>query len=167
MKSRIKTVADVARWRLCLGCGACAYICPEKKISLVDFLEEGIRPVLSNARPGVPSSGAPEPSSAFSALSAVKSSPSPDPCSNCTACLDVCPACENDHTEINHRRGILPELKESCGPVLEVWEGHASDSQTRFLGSSGGLMTALSAYCLERLSMHGVLHIGGDPADPI
>jgi coenzyme F420 hydrogenase subunit beta len=138
MSSRIKTVAGVVDWRLCLGCGACAFICPEKKISLFDFLEEGIRPILAN-----------------------------ESCSNCTACLDVCPAYENDHSEINSRPGCIAELKDSCGPVLEVWEGHAADPEIRFLGSSGGLITALSLFCLEKQGMHGVLHIGGDPENPL
>jgi len=123
---------------MCLGCGACAYICPEKKIRLVDFLPEGIRPVLSDNR-----------------------------CPGCTACLEVCPAFENDRAEANARPGILGELAASWGPVLEIWEGHAADPEIRLAGSSGGLITALSLYCLEKEQMHGVLHIGGDPENPL
>ena len=135
---KIKTVADIARWRLCLGCGACAFICPEKKIKLADFIEEGIRPVLQA-----------------------------DDCGSCSACLEVCPGYVNDHTEINQRAGIMPELKPTCGPVLEIWEGYAADSEIRHAGSSGGLITALALYCLEKEGMHGALHIGGDPDNPI
>jgi coenzyme F420 hydrogenase subunit beta len=135
---QIRNVGDVARWRLCLGCGACAYICPAKNIRLVDFAAEGIRPVLRG-----------------------------DDCGSCRQCLDVCPGYENDHTEINQRPGINPQLRESWGPVLEMWEGHAVDPEIRFEGSSGGLLTALSLYCLDKEGMHGVLHIAGDPADPI
>lgn len=69
--------------------------------------------------------------------------------------------------EMNARPGIVPELTASCGPVLEIWEGHATDPEIRLLGSSGGLITALCLYCLEQEGMHGVLHIGGDPEDPI
>ena len=42
-----------------------------------------------------------------------------------------------------------------------------SDPEIRHKGSSGGLLTALSLYCLEREAMHGVLHIGSDPSDPL
>ena len=31
-------------WRLCVGCGACAYACPEANIGLVDIENDGIRP---------------------------------------------------------------------------------------------------------------------------
>lgn len=138
LKRDFKNVTDLARWRLCLGCGACAFICPEKRISLADFIEEGIRPILQD-----------------------------DACGSCSACLAVCPGYENDHTEINQRPGIISELAQSCGPVLDIWEGHAADAEIRHAGSSGGLITALALYCLEKERMHGVLHIGGDPENPI
>lgn len=138
LSRKLKTVADVVRWRLCLGCGACAFICPDKKITLKDFVAEGIRPVVQT-----------------------------DACGACTACLDVCPGYENDHSEINRRPGVMPELQSGYGPVLEIWEGHAQDPEIRFAGSSGGAITAISLYCLERAGMAGVLHIGGNPNDPI
>lgn len=138
LKRDFKNVADLVRWRLCLGCGACAFICPEKRITLGDFIEEGIRPILQT-----------------------------DSCSSCSACLAVCPGYENDHTEINQRPGIISELAQSCGPVLDIWEGHATDAEIRHAGSSGGLITALALYCLEKERMHGVLHIGSDPENPI
>ena len=138
MNGRIKSVQDVADWRLCLGCGACAYVCPKQEIRLVDIVDEGIRPIVEA-----------------------------NDCRSCTLCLDVCPAFENDHTAINSTPGLIEEVKPYCGPVLEIWEGHAADSEVRFAGSSGGLITALSLYCLEREHMHGVLHIGQDPANPL
>ncbi|MGH3735790.1 MAG: Coenzyme F420 hydrogenase/dehydrogenase, beta subunit C-terminal domain [Micromonosporaceae bacterium] len=54
--------------------------------------------------------------------------------------------------------GGLPELREAWGPVLAVWEGHATDPAIRYAGSSGGVATALAAYCLESAGFHGVLH---------
>jgi formate hydrogenlyase subunit 6/NADH:ubiquinone oxidoreductase subunit I len=41
---RIKNTQDVASWRLCVGCGAGAYTCPEKNITLFNVLQDGIRP---------------------------------------------------------------------------------------------------------------------------
>jgi coenzyme F420 hydrogenase subunit beta len=133
-----KTCQDIVAWRLCLGCGACAYICPERKIRLVDFSEERIRPLVQS-----------------------------DDCGFCIDCSEVCPAHENDHTEINNRPDIIHELQQSCGPVLEIWERFATDSEVRCWGSSGGLITALRIYCVEKQGMHGVPHVGGDPDHPI
>ncbi|MCW5554721.1 MAG: Coenzyme F420 hydrogenase/dehydrogenase, beta subunit C-terminal domain [Verrucomicrobiae bacterium] len=138
MMHRIRTISDIVDWRLCLGCGVCAYICPERRVSLLDFVEEGIRPVVES-----------------------------NDCGSCRVCLEVCPAFENDHTEINSVPGLIEELKPYCGPVLEIWEGYAADSEIRHRGSSGGLLTALALYCLERQAMPGVLHIGSDPNDPL
>ncbi len=134
--ARIKHVGDVADWRLCLGCGACAYICPNDNVKLVDVFHEGYRPAVGGAD-----------------------------CATCSDCLKVCPAVETDHTGINARAGVIPELVSAFGPVLEVWEGHATDPEIRLAGSSGGVLTALSLYCLEREGMHGVLQIGMNPED--
>ena len=41
---KFQTVQQVAARRLCIGCGACAYACPEGNVSLVDAENDGIRP---------------------------------------------------------------------------------------------------------------------------
>lgn len=135
---RIRTVKGIVDWRLCLGCGACAYICPEQKIELTNLIDDGIRPLVAN-----------------------------EVCGECSLCLQVCPAWENDHRPGLNRPGIISELANGFGPVLEMWEGHASDPEIRHSGASGGVITALSLYCLEQENMHGVLHIGGDAEDPL
>jgi coenzyme F420 hydrogenase subunit beta len=138
MGSSLKTVADVASWRLCVGCGACAYHCPQDAIRLVDDPTQGIRPVIDE----------------------------PLGCGSCGACLDVCPAFETDYSSHALRPRIQSGLFRLFGPVLEVWEGYACDDEIRFCASSGGALTALSLYCLERCGMHGVLHIGRSTTDP-
>ena len=135
---RIRTAKGITQWRLCLGCGACAYICPEAKISLVDVIEHGIRPAVAD-----------------------------EDCSDCRLCLDVCPAYDNDHRLIRRRPGIEPVLVSEFGPVLEVWEGYARDNEIRYRGASGGIITALALYCLERENVHGVLHLQASPSNPV
>jgi len=140
VRSRVVRLTDIVDWRLCVGCGACAYICPKGQIALWDFLDEGIRPVVGD----------------------------PASCGECRRCVDVCPGVETDF-------GVLPpgpalgdaRFRQDWGQVLEIWEGHAVDSTIRFRGSSGGALTALAAYCLEQGGMHGVLHIGQNPDDPV
>jgi coenzyme F420 hydrogenase subunit beta len=141
-----RDVSDVVDWRLCVGCGACAYICPAAKVELVDFIFEGIRPVVKDRR-----------------------------CESCDECLQVCPAVETDFRAARSRTPFSDpqpqqtsgEFEEAWGPILEIWEGYAADQGIRFKGSSGGALTALSAYCIEKLGMHGVLHIAQNPADAI
>lgn len=72
------------------------------------------------------------------------------------AALAACPGRALDQQPLPTEH--LSELGDAWGPVLEVWEGHAADPEIRFSGSSGGVATALSLYCLESEDMHGVLH---------
>lgn len=135
---RFKTTQGAVDWRLCLGCGACAYICPEKKISLWNFPREGIRPVVADEN-----------------------------CGTCRECLEVCPAIALDHRPLLQHPDQIAGATHAFGPVLEIWEGHASDPEIRHKGSSGGILTALSLFCLEHEGMHGVVHIGSDPDRPL
>lgn len=141
----VETLMDVVERRLCVACGACAYICPEH-VRLFDFETEGIRPVTLGQ--GNQDWG---------------------------ECLKVCPALQSDlvnarcdaDSQLQYSgSGDAPSRKE-WGPVLEIWEGHATNPEIRYHGSSGGALTAIGAYCLERPGMHGVLHIAQNPDDPL
>ena len=74
--------------------------------------------------------------------------------------MKVCPGIRLAHTFDRSSPAYKRELMDGWGPVLEVWEGHAGDAAIRWAGSSGGAVTALALYCLEREGMHGVLHTG-------
>jgi coenzyme F420 hydrogenase subunit beta len=56
--------------------------------------------------------------------------------------------------------------EEDFGPALAIWEGWAADPVVRRRGSSGGVLTALALYCLERAGYCGVIHAGMDPDQP-
>lgn len=143
---QIKQLTDIVDWRLCIGCGACAYICPDNRVRLLDFLAEGIRPTLDVGD-----------------------------CKTCTDCLEVCPGLQTDFTPTNPPASLQPAdvpahnkaFTENWGQVMEVWEGHATDPDIRYKGSSGGVLTALAACCVESAGMAGVLHIGPDPENPV
>lgn len=134
---KIRSVHDVAGYRLCLGCGACFSVCPEGNIRLVDVEDDGIRPFVE-----------------------------PDGCRSCGRCLEACPGIRTvspGQGRINGTEGLVDK---QWGPFVEVWEGYAADPEVRFLGSSGGLCTALSLFCIDQGIADGALHVGADPEKP-
>ena len=134
---KIQNVYQIARYRLCTGCGACMYACPEEKVRLIDIINDGIRPVIDNGE-----------------------------CNFCGRCLTICPGIETIRPETTSSADGIPDLKKRWGTVLEIWEGYAADPNIRFKGSSGGLCTALSLYSLEKGHAGGVLHVGADHEHP-
>jgi coenzyme F420 hydrogenase subunit beta len=79
--------------------------------------------------------------------------------------VDVCSGIKLDHSK-DLPDGSITSLYKSWGPVLELWEGFASDQEIRFRGGSGGGATALAEFGLAVEGMHGVLHVGMDPDRP-
>lgn len=137
-----QNVADVASWRMCVGCGACAYACPQDKVQIVNFADQGLRPVLSDVACGGDG--------------------------QCRDCLDVCPGIDVSHDarSVEPPGGAIAGLAESWGPVLEVWEGFPADSEIRYNGSSAGMASALALFCIESLGMRGAVHIRGEERAP-
>lgn len=127
--TRLHDVRDVAEHHLCSGCGACAYLDPDQ-VTMVDDLRQGRRPLM--LLPVQPTRAAEQ-------------------------ALSACPGRALQHVE-GLPAAHLDELGSSWGPVLELWEGFASDPEIRFRGSSGGAATALALHCLEAEGMSGVLH---------
>lgn len=137
MLREIRSLQDVVNWGLCIGCGACYYACQEGGVSLVNIESVGIRPKFDSSR-----------------------------CASCTGCLSICPGYSVDSEPVN---GSLPKRTEAdheFGPALEVWEGFAIDPDIRHKASSGGILSALSLYCLEQEDMAFVLHAAMDGAKP-
>ena len=85
-------------------------------------------------------------------------------CKKCGECVKVCPGIEASHQSFNSE--TISQLRKAWGPVLELWEGYASDPEIRFKGSSGGVVTALALFCLEQEGISGVLHIGANAEAP-
>ncbi len=135
---RIKNVEDVVKWRMCIGCGACVYACPEDNIKMTNIENDGIRPFFLDGD-----------------------------CEECTECLKVCPGYEIDATVSTPTNSYLNQIYTEWGPVLEVWEGYSAEDQVRYSGSSAGLATILAVYCLEKKNMQGVLHIGANNENPL
>ncbi len=133
----IKSIQDVVDWGLCIGCGACVCYCDEDAVTLENIETIGLRP---RFKKGVCSE-----------------------CSRCADCVEICPGyIVRNETPLSHdaNHGSL------IGPSYEIWEGHATDNQIRHNASSGGGLTALALYCIEKEGMDAVLHVGSDPERP-
>lgn len=134
---KLNSIREIVSNRLCQGCGACKYACQDKAIELRNFIEIGIRPVVDS-----------------------------DKCSSCGDCVAVCSGADLTHNHATWPVDVIESLKAEWGPVLELWEGHATDEAIWFKGGSGGAATALAAFCLEQEGMHGALHVAMDPDAP-
>ena len=128
---KLKSIDDVVEWQLCTGCGMCSALEPQR-YEMTDASNFGIRPkIRPNAKP--------ELGEAFK----------------------HCPghrlkhSFQHDHTDFDR------QLLDGWGPVLEVWEGYASDEEIRFKGSSGGAATALASFGLHLNNSNQVLHVAG------
>jgi coenzyme F420 hydrogenase subunit beta len=137
MIRRIKNLKDVVDWGLCTGCGVCSSACSRGGITLVNVEGVGIRPRFD----------------------------SPD-CVECTMCLSVCPGYEVDAALAVGTGSIVTEADHEFGAAIEVWQGFAADPEIRYNASSGGALSALSLYCLEREDMNFVLHTAKDDEKP-
>jgi coenzyme F420 hydrogenase subunit beta len=135
---KFRNIQEVWARRLCVGCGACYYVCPRQKIELVDFVNDGIRPIRLGS------------------------------CEDCRLCLDACPGILTDVDRFFPPSALRAGLKISkrWGRYFEIWEGFAGDPEIRLKGSSGGLCTALALFCMEQGIAGGTLHIGPDPELP-
>jgi len=134
---KIRNIMDVLAWRLCMGCGACFAACTKGGVVLSNIENVGIRPVFKK-----------------------------EICTDCTDCLDVCSGYKMD------ARFSCPESEKEdpetyeIGPVLEVWEGYSLFPDIRHKASSGGVVSALALFCLEKENMAGVIHTGMDEQKP-
>lgn len=97
---------------------------------MVDDIEAGRRPVVTGCSGAEPSTG---------------------------KALASCPGVSLTHGEMP--TGIIASVRAAWGPVLEVWEGYASDPQIRHAGSSGGVSTALALHRMKEHGAYGTLHI--------
>ena len=134
---KIKSYQDIAEYQLCCGCGVCGYLNPEK-YSIVDVTAFGKRPLTKSGNEG----------------------PDEDVSS-------VCPGVSIGHEyAVLKQPDLIEELTAAWGPVFCLWEVAAADPEIRYKGSSGGAISALSLYCIEKEGMSGALQVSSDPKKP-
>lgn len=134
----METLPDVVERGLCCGCGACVYACEDGTVSTGYSTEDGYRPRFHRTQ---------HPSY--------------------TQWLPVCPGYRVDGDGLT---ACLPKqtlADHLFGPTRGIWEGHAEDPKIRFAASSGGILSAISLYCLDHEQMGFVLHTGMSDRRPL
>jgi len=117
---------------LCTGCGTCISVCPNRLIDL--------------AYPD----GEPEPYL------------SKQPCTNCKLCIEVCPGKEIPILEIERKIfGVErdPDV-DTFGIYRKSFAAHATNENIRKCGSSGGVVTSILTYALEKGIIDGAIVAG-------
>ena len=134
LSRRVKSLQDVVDWRLCIGCGACAYAGTPGKIELVNLPTVGIRPDIQ------------------------------DPGYSGSECLSFCPGVGVSAPGCSGDSKTAAEME--FGTAIEIWVGYAADPEIRFRASSGGILTALALFCVERGGMGSAIHTGKEEERP-
>lgn len=128
-KEVVETIEEIARNGLCTGCGTCVGICPYEAIEMVKNNSNGCYfPQLDNER-----------------------------CKYCGLCLRVCPGHSVDFKALN--LNIFGKEPEDIliGNYQGCYLGHATDDEIRYNAASGGVVTALLLFALERGIINGAL----------
>jgi coenzyme F420 hydrogenase subunit beta len=135
---QITSIKDVVDRHMCMGCGTCAAVRPDV-VRMVDTVAHGKRPVIADG------------TDKETVQELVGTCPGRS--------IDAAPATDADAARSYDHA--------AWGPVLEVWEGHATDPELRHQGSSGGVVSALSLFCIEEKGYPGAVQVRARADQPL
>lgn len=122
-------ISDIVENGLCTGCGTCISLCPNESIKMTLDRKKGVYIFRSDK----------------------------EKCTDCGICRKVCTGHEIDFKTLNLQMfGKEPENK-LIGNYLNCYVGYTNDSDIRYNSSSGGLVTSILIYALEKGIINGVL----------
>jgi len=127
-------VSDVVKNNLCVGCGLCGVICPVKAISMVFSEERGMFYPKVNEKT----------------------------CTKCGLCVEVCYGVMLD-IDLSRRLFKEGSYDPVIGSYLGLYLGYAMDENVRFNATSGGVVTALLSYALEKGIIDGAIVVRTRP----
>lgn len=132
------TLDEIVRAGLCIGCGLCVAIAPKASVAMVMTAEGRERPV---ARQPL----------------------------GTEILLEINAVCPGTRVEGPDPAWALPSTVRDVvwGAVERVVIGHATDSDVRFKGSSGGVLTALGQFLLDSGRVQHILHAGPSQSQPL
>lgn len=124
-------VTYTTRHHLCLGCGLCEDVCPTGSIA-IGISNGEYRPQVN------------------------KSSCLGDKCSRCAK---ICPGLGVNLKELSRKNTDTGDAKENAiiGRYINLYTGHSTDESIRFHSASGGLVTGLLIYLIEKQIIDGAV----------
>lgn len=125
----ITKLDEVINSGLCCNCGTCEGICPTNAIKLqIDNQKREYIPVIDEIR-----------------------------CNNCRICYNVCPGHSVNYKKLNEFFFKKEPQDILIGNYLNCYLGHVLDENVRYNASSGGLVTGILIYALEKGIIDGAL----------
>jgi len=123
-----KNIKKIQNAGLCTGCGTCAGMCPNSAIKMVISSKGTYMPQLDNKN-----------------------------CNQCGICFDVCPGYSVDFKGLNMEIFGKEPGDTLIGNNLNCYIGYATDYKIRYNSASGGLVTQLLIFALEKGIINGAL----------
>lgn len=122
----------------CSQCGTCSGICPTKAINMIRDTDGNFSPSIDESR-----------------------------CNNCNICKTICPGLSLDYTHLNklifnkYPKNIFLGNYENC------YVGYSTDDSILKRSSSGGIVSSILIYALERNIINGAIVTKFNDADPL
>ena len=125
----IKNISIVVKNNLCTGCGTCVALCPKKAIELYLDTTKGLFiPKINELK-----------------------------CNNCNICYKICPGHEINFKDLNLNIFKKESNNIFTGNYLNNYLGFSNNHQIRYNASSGGIITQILIYALEKGVINGAL----------
>jgi coenzyme F420 hydrogenase subunit beta len=88
-------------------------------------------------------------------------------CTSCGVCVKCCPGGDLDLDAISRQMFDRPyDYMDLSGTFENQYVGYPADNEIRYAGASGGVVTGLLIYLLEKGEIDGALVVGMDPEKP-
>jgi len=134
-----RNVSKIADSGLCMGCGTCESVCPVGAIRIRKDERRGIYlPVMDLNR-----------------------------CKQCELCLKVCPGASVNIMQLAEEFLDGRSKDKNIGKFEICYIGHASSMEIRYNSASGGLVTSLLIYALEKHLIDGALVLRMSETNPL
>ncbi|WP_407282013.1 Coenzyme F420 hydrogenase/dehydrogenase, beta subunit C-terminal domain [Methanolobus sp. WCC1] len=134
-----ESIVQVVSSDLCTGCGTCVSICPQEAIQMEIDKKKGIYiPKVNSVS-----------------------------CNNCNLCLNSCPGHSVDFKNLNY--SIFEKKPENTliGNYQQFYTGYSKNHDIRHDSSSGGVITQLLIFALEKGMINGALVTKMDKDNPL